>query len=265
MRDSGNEKDLEPVGFPVIGGRAHNLEQAQRVCDMGLPYAEISLYDPDIVERQKEAWQTLREEYGIEYIAHYPNEDRPLDLVFLKERFVPRIRNLLHLSRQLCISKATLHFWVDRRWIPASFLAEKLELLAEIVKMAKDHGIVLCLENLTEKCESLGPVFEMIPDLKMTLDIGHAELLSSENNSFELIWEFFPRIFNVHAHDNNGGKWVEDDLHLALGKGTVDYTRIFSMLKDRGYEHSITMEMSPEDMHKTKKILDASFLGKEKA
>ena len=57
-------------------------------------------------------------------------------------------------------------------------------------------------------------------------------------------------------HDNHGGKTVKDDLHLPLGEGRVDYPRIFSMLSEKGYRHTVTMELKPEEMPGTKQKIE---------
>jgi len=101
----------------------------------------------------------------------------------------------MNLSRQLDITKATLHFWIDQRWLPAELLPGKLELLSRIVDYGNDYGITVCIENLSERSESFSSAFEIIPDLRMTLDIGHAQLLRKKNTSFVSSKITFPELF----------------------------------------------------------------------
>lgn len=172
-------------------------------------------------------------------------------MAVLRERFLPRIKALIDLSETLGIGKATMHFWIDRRWAPAGLIPRKLELLREIVSYAVQAGVVLCIENLSERHDSFQPAFEMIPDLMMTLDIGHAQLLARENTSHRFIEHCMSRIGHVHVHDNHGGTSVRDDLHLALGEGAVDYRAILSALVAGGYDSTVTMEVKPADMPRT--------------
>ena len=90
----------------------------------------------------------------------------------------------------------------------------------------------------------------------MTLDIGHGQLLSKENTAIDYIKLAFKRIAHVHVHDNLGGTSVKDDLHLPVGDGSIDYPKILGMLKEKGYDSTITMEIKPGDMLRSKKILD---------
>ena len=236
----------------IIGGRAHTIEQIHEVAQLGYPFAEISLYKPETVEAELDDILKLKAKYGITYLAHYPNEDSPFDAQILKELFIPRMKKLLGLTQALDIRKGTLHFWMDRRWISAELASRKVELLSEIVGAATEAGVVLCVENLSERSESFQPAFEDIPELRMTLDIGHAQLLSQENTSFQFIENCFERIAHVHVHDNRGGTSVKDDLHLPLGEGDVDYPRIFTLMKEKGYRSTITMEVKPPDMAHTR-------------
>lgn len=240
----------------IIGGRAHNLDEVIAVSKLGLPFIEISLDDPETVSRWLDQLLEIKQTTGTGFLAHYPNEDNPFDVKILRDKFLPRIKALMKISRQLGIHKATLHFWVDKRWASEDLIRGKLEILKRIVDYGHDCDITVCIENLSERAESFAPAFDAIPDLRMTLDIGHAQLLSRRNTSFRFIEEHFSRIAHIHAHDNRGGKTVKDDLHLALGEGRVDYQAIFKALINRGYSSTVTTEVKIKDMLRTKQTLE---------
>lgn len=236
----------------IIGGRGHSIEETNEVGKLGYPYIEISLYDPEQVEADLKPLLELKKEYGITYLAHFPNEGNPFDSDSLKNKFVPRMKRLFELSAELEIGKGTFHFWIDGRWLKSDIAQKKIELISDMVEYAKRQGIVLCLENLSENHKDFLPAFQSVPDLRMTLDIGHAQLLSKENTSFGFIDHCFDRIANIHVHDNKGGKSVKDDLHLPLGEGIVDYPAIFNLLKEKSYASTITMEVKPASLKKTR-------------
>jgi sugar phosphate isomerase/epimerase len=232
----------------IIGGRAHTIEQIHEVGRLGYPFAEISLKIPEAVEGELDELLRLKKQYGFFYLAHYPNEDSPFDPEVLRDRFVPRMKRLFELSAALGIEKGTLHFWMDGRWVSPELVRRKIELLSEMAGAAGSQGVVLCLENLSERYDNFSEAFEAIPELRMTLDIGHGQLLSRKNTSFEFIENCLPRIAHMHVHDNHGGNSVKDDLHLPLGEGSVDYPKIFTLLQRKGYKATITMEVSPAVM-----------------
>jgi sugar phosphate isomerase/epimerase len=240
----------------TIGGRAHNIEEILEVGNFGYPFVEISLDDPATVAGWIPQLLEIKDTTGISFLAHYPNEDNPFDVKVLRNKFLPLIKALMVLSRQLGITKATLHFWIDQRWAPADLIPEKLELLSQIVDYGNEYGITVCIENLSERSESFGPAFDAIPNLRMTLDIGHAQLLSQHNTSFRFIEDHFSRIAHLHVHDNRGGTSVKDDLHLPLGDGIVDFPAIIASLMKKGYDSTITMEVKSRDMSRTRKALE---------
>ncbi|MBN1614214.1 MAG: sugar phosphate isomerase/epimerase [Deltaproteobacteria bacterium] len=240
----------------IIGGRAHTIEQIHEVGKLGYPFAEISLKVPEAVERELNELLRLKQTYGLYYLAHYPNEGNPADTEALRQRFLPLMKRLFELSAALGIEKGTLHFWMDGRWITHDLVSRKIELLSEMTGAAGRQGVVLCLENLSERSDTFREAFEAIPELRMTLDIGHGQLLARKNTSFEFIENCLPRIAHLHVHDNLGGNSVKDDLHLPLGEGIVDYPKIFTLLRRKGYKETVTMELPPAAMPAThEKIL----------
>lgn len=239
----------------TIGGRAHTMEELRQVLQMGLPFVEMSLDDPQVVTAQLKDLQDLKRDHGATFLAHYPNEDNPFDVDVLRARFLPKIKTLIDLSEPLGVTKATIHFWIDNRWAPPGLVPRKLELLSEIVAYAAGAGIVICIENLSERFDSFQAAFGSIEGLRMTLDIGHGQLLARENTSHRFIEHCYERIVHVHVHDNHGGTSVRDDEHLALGRGIVDYVSILRSLAGRGYSSTITMEVKPHDMTHTLEAL----------
>lgn len=239
----------------TIGGRAHTLEEIDAVGRQGYPFAEINIDDPDEALSQTDELMKLKDKYGLYYLAHYPNEGNPSDADKLRELFVPKMKRLLEVTHHLGISKGTMHFWMDRRFAQPSLVSAKIKLMSEMVEHAGRNGVQLCLENLTSQYDSFAAVFDAVPELKMTLDIGHAELLSETNTSFGFIEHLSHMIEHVHVHDNMGGTTVKDDLHLPLGEGIVDYPGILAHLKKSGYASTLTLEVKPPDMARTREAV----------
>ena len=176
----------------IIGGRAHSIEQIHELGKLGYPFAEISLYVPEDVERDLDELLRLKTLYGITYLAHYPNEDDAFDAKILEERFVPRMKRLFELSGALGITKGTFHFWMDERYVSHEAASRKIELASEMVPSATKAGVILCIENLSERYYNFMPMFHDVPDLKMTLDIGHGQLLVEGEHIFRLHRKLFP-------------------------------------------------------------------------
>lgn len=97
--------------------------------------------------------------------------------------------------------------------------------LREIGKVASDHGVVACLENMIGAreflCRDPGELLGMTEDIEgigITIDIGHAHTVG-------LVRDFLPLVsqaLHMHVHDNHG----QNDEHLPIGDGSVDWEAV---------------------------------------
>ena len=242
----------------VIGGRAHNVWEAGEVAKAGFPFVEISLTDDRVfVNDQLEKLKKIKDEFGIYYLAHGPEEGNAWDPCALRKNLQPLINRLLVCSAKLSIELFTIHFWIDCRFITDSAIRDKIIILKEMSSYAADLGIRLCIENLSERFSDFLPAFEAIDSLGMTLDVGHGELLSPRNTSYDFSSFCIDRIDHMHIHDNRGGSTPSDDLHLPVGQGVIDFSSILKDLRDHGFNKTITLEVKPEYMLNGRQVVES--------
>lgn len=230
----------------TFGARAHSVRDVVFLAEADFDFAEIDWKDPDAARTAIGELAQLQQEYGIAYLGHGPNEGNPCDIAEIVRVIEPRVRELLRLAPELGITLYTQHLWLDPRFVSPKVITEKLDLLERWVAVASRVGVTFCVENLSESAEHLAVAFERCPGLSMTLDVGHGEILSRPNASFGLIARFSNRIRHVHLHDNKGGSRVEDDLHLPVGEGSVDFLGILRALRGKGYEGGLSFEVRLE-------------------
>jgi sugar phosphate isomerase/epimerase len=133
----------------------------------------------------------------------------------------------------------------SRRFI----IEQNLRSICEALPAARDAGVGLMIENLPEgfnTASQLGELLEAEPALGLHLDIGHANLLTHQNTTEEVLRAHGSRLKHVHLHDNKGGS---ADLHLPLGVGTVDIAGSLKFLRQSGYDSTITLEVFSPDRH----------------
>jgi sugar phosphate isomerase/epimerase len=121
--------------------------------------------------------------------------------------------------------------------------------LRELVEFARTMNVGIMLENVPGRFNSvkqLAPIFDAVPEAALHLDIGHSNLAVANNTAPDLIRHFGPRLAHVHLHDNRGG---HADLHLALGMGDVDVAGAIRVLRECGYDQTITLEVFARDRH----------------
>jgi sugar phosphate isomerase/epimerase len=240
----------------LIGGRAHTVTEAEFIAESGFPFIEISLRSREEFKRDRAALRSLQDRFGIFYVAHGPEETNTWEPEKLRADFLPLIQALLDCAAALAIPVFTLHFWLDRRFVARNIAEEKIEILQAMAGHAEMRGIRLCLENLSEDVSDFSPVFAAIEGLGMTLDIGHGELLTARNTAYEFAAQWPQRLYHVHVHDNRGGDTVEDDLHLPLGEGVIDFASILGCLKACGYDRTMTMEVATDHLENGKKLIE---------
>ena len=226
-----------------FGARAYSLDDVEYLAQAGFQFAEIDWKDPALINAGLAKLAMLQERHTIAYLAHGPNERNPFDVDEIVDVMGPQVCELLSLAPTLGITLYTQHLWLDPRFMSREAIDHKLNLLQTWAEAAARAGITLCIENLSEHADHFAPAFEHVPELCMTLDLGHAQILSESNASFEFIAHFPERIRHIHLHDNYGGNGVKDDLHLAIGEGRINFAAILRQLRKAGYPGGFSFEV----------------------
>lgn len=78
-------------------------------------------------------------------------------------------------------------------------------------------------------------------NFKLCLDYGHAVLTQTSVEKW--VEAFAPFIGHMHLNDND----LEDDLHLALGTGQIDFNEYSLLMRKYGIESSVLLEMNGYD------------------
>jgi len=232
----------------LLGGTARSPDDVVFLHGLGLGFAEIPITNPDKFLGRLEDYQALRDDLGVYYLCHGPREGDPNNTDTLENIYLPKLIHILSIMPRLKMDLLTIHLWLDTRFVSARVIEYKVGLLTRLLKRAADSAIRLCVENLSEKAEHLAPVFDALPSLSLTLDLGHAQLLSDENTSFGFMERSPDRIAHIHVHDNRGGNTPAEDLHLPVGDGTVDFAAIFRALTQMGYNRTMTLELKPAEI-----------------
>ncbi|WP_457569333.1 sugar phosphate isomerase/epimerase family protein [Desulfurobacterium sp.] len=126
-----------------------------------------------------------------------------------------------------------------------------------------DRWIKNCVETFKQVCDmfpdskiAVENVFDEVPDylneilekvnaenIGVCIDVGHLNLFSKLPLKDWLNY-FNNKIFEFHIHDNDG----INDLHIAAGSGTIDFSDLFSFLKTNGSDSIIlTLEAKTEE------------------
>lgn len=132
------------------------------------------------------------------------------------------------------------------RWNSESF--------AQIAERAVPYGLRIMVENLPNssfKISDFRKILRADDRLGFHLDVGHANIGGDKLEG--MLKTFKARLVHVHLSDNRG----RSDEHLPIGAGTIDWPRVIRLLRKRGFDGTITLEVFSSD-------LDYLLLSKQK-
>ncbi len=232
----------------LLGGHVRNSDDIVFLKENGFDFGEVVLKDIDA----RHYWSGLdvHQLTGPDFrlIAHGPREGDPTSLTNLWENYHPALRATIDTTALINANFLTVHLWMDPRYVSGHQIIEKKKAFKDLFLYAGSKGITLSLENLSETASNLAYALDEILSPSITLDIGHGQLLTLSNTSFEIIAQLSGKIQHVHAHDNSGGKGVKDDLHLPIGDGIIDFEAVLKALLASGYNNTITLELKRHEL-----------------
>ena len=149
--------------------------------------------------------------------------------------------------RDLGVDRLNLHPYTrvplhDEEWI----IARNTEALSQIVEKGRKLGVRVMVENMPHfsRVDQIKPLMDAVPGADFLLDVGHANIDTPFNRSEELVSSIGSRLAHVHVSDNRGGN---DDTHLPLGVGNINWLWITRLLKSAGYDGTVTVEVFGDD------------------
>ena len=234
------------------------LKELEAISELNFDYLELTMDPPQahyrMIRQQKKRLLKALDFHNMGLLCHLPSFVSTADLTHsLRKASLNEILKSLDVAAELGCLKMVLHpsyigglsvFVMDKAREYA------LESLDTIMERADKLGLLLCLENLFPKTHSLAEpedfteIFEKFPILNLTLDIGHTHIGDKEGRrALDFIKMFPDRISHIHASDNFG----EEDNHLPVGTGTVNFPEIIKALKEIGYDDTITLEVFSRD------------------
>jgi sugar phosphate isomerase/epimerase len=234
------------------------LEELETIEKLGFDYLELTMDAPQahytVIRRIHDELMDTLERLHMRLVCHLPTFVSTADLTdSLREASLNEVLESLEVAAELRTMKAVLHPSLHRglsMFVMDQARQHALRSLEAIVDKADELGVFICLENMFPQYNSLvnpkdfDEVFDRFPQLRMTLDVGHAHIGEKGIAKIIAFIKRFPdRIYHIHANDNLGN---EDD-HLPIGAGTIEFPRIVKALKAIGYDETITLEVFSKD------------------
>lgn len=107
---------------------------------------------------------------------------------------------------------------------------------ARMLDGANKHGVVMAVENtrFLNYNDFIVSRFKGNPALGFCFDSGHANCYTPSESPLE---RYSDMLVTTHIHDNLGPVGAEPDQHHVMGEGTVNFSRIFDLLKKFDAKH----------------------------
>lgn len=132
-----------------------------------------------------------------------------------------------------------------------------LSSLEHLHAFTKPLGIKVLVENIPNEISTPERIAELIrtlhlPDLGVCFDFGHAHMMSSVAEAFEILK---PYVRSTHVHDNN----KEKDEHLFPGEGNIDWNEAMSLLREAPHVPPVLLEIEGENRKDVAEKCQESF------
>jgi sugar phosphate isomerase/epimerase len=131
------------------------------------------------------------------------------------------------------------------------------ERMPRIVDHAAKSGVTLALENTwDDRPDVLLHLADLLPQdsVKFCLDTGHINTFSRKDT--DAWWDAIgDRVVALHLHDNDG---LSDD-HLAPGRGTFDFVRLFDRVALLEVQPLLDLEVDLESAEEGRAYIEALF------
>ena len=242
------------MNFPVLPV----LEEIETVGRMGMDFIELAMDPPQAHYRQLNRQMgnihkaLARHQLGL--VCHLPTFVYTAHLTdAIRHASVKEVISALQTAHDLGAEKAVLHpGYIDglARYVPQHALELAMQSLAEIYRRAQAKGITLCIENMFPHLgpfaspEDFDTIFQLFPQLKLVLDIGHANIGDEDGRrAVDFIARHGHRLEHLHVSDNSG----QGDEHLPIGHGTVPFKAVARALYHAGFDKTVTLEIFGED------------------
>ena len=248
-----------------IGVNMENFEQyLQQIAEAGFKYIEISIAhksglaemsDEDVVAMMTTKRNQAAANGLTVWSIHLPFEDKVWTNIggeeSIRRQSIENIMRVLTLCNKAIpeCKNYVLHASKGTLTPRSESVAQARKSLAEMLPVAKQMGVRLCVENLVGSLcptiEEMGATIDGVEDAWVTYDIGHANCVGEDVIEF-LKW-IGPRHGTVHMHDTMLATRVDD--HRIVGQGNVErWGEVYkTLLEDNRYRGVFMFELGGND------------------
>ena len=187
--------------------------------------------------------------FNLKYTIHAPFIDVNIASLSTKSRkaSIEQIKDSIDLANAIDASVVVVHPGLVPfilKEMPEKIYPVANKSIKELGEYSKDLGVNTTIENMPNFesmiYQDMSKLNEILVeyDMGMTLDIGHAHHSKIPENEM-----YFDSIKHIHIHDNMG----DDDTHLPLGEGNIQFKDIIDTFEEKNYDGIYMMKVNNKD------------------
>lgn len=237
------------IGIPTLIEHPNLVDNAELCIQLNCDFLEINLSFPYEIDEETISYLLkLKEEYGIYYTLHFPeNVDIAHSNKIFREAYMKYFDYVIDLSRKLNVKLINIHLeqgvyinLPDKQVrIYEKYLEDYIEnaddSLKYMLKKCEDNGILLSIENTKMFPYMLDTIIRFNGyGGNITLDVGHDA--TSKDNFRKFIDRNNLNVIHMHLHDAKANK-----NHLELFDGELDIEELIDYAKKK--ELSVLIEV----------------------
>lgn len=226
----------------------------------------IEIVDDGLHELDKKKIDLLKEQaksYGLEFSVHAPFAD--INIASPSKVMLNAALNRFKQSLEFA-NKLDAKLWVFHpgqrtgisQYYPNKEWKQNIESIKKIYAQSEEYGLNIAFENLPAKYwfimknpQDFAKFYrETNLPIGIVLDVGHANL---EGQIESYLNQLADKIVHIHVSDNCG----QDDDHLGLGFGKIDWAGFAEAVKKIDYDKTIVIESNdhiPQSIQKLKQL-----------
>jgi sugar phosphate isomerase/epimerase len=119
--------------------------------------------------------------------------------------------------------------------------------LSDLGRYGQHVGAVLCAETGSEPGADLLRLIEALPPAALGVNFDPGNLIINGHSASEAIRALAPHVLHVHAKDGVRDLAQGRGIEVALGRGSVDFPELLSVLEEQQYRGYFTIERETAD------------------
>ncbi len=166
----------------------------------------------------------------------------------IKELSIKRYLQSLEIAKDIGAKTVVYHTGceatIKHRGFQQSYSEDSIKFWKQYISAYENSGITAVQENVSENTyEPILKIADAVNSkkLKACLDVGHVNV-HSDRKVTEWIQGYGESMVHMHLHNNYG----DDDSHLSLLKGTLDFDEIFAKIKEININPVLVLEIFTE-------------------